>query len=89
MPPTLQIRFSGRPSIVEPFLFTIKLFTDQSPPSVTIKEEPNVGLAGKVTVKEPEVVSMIYCVADCRFAVDVSLVQPATMPVDPVGPVVP
>ena len=84
-----QIRLSDKPSMVDPFLATVKLFADQLPPSVTTNEEPSVGFAGRFTVKEPKVVSIMYCAADCRVAVLVILVQPATTPVAPVGPIGP
>jgi hypothetical protein len=84
-----QIRLSDKPSMVDPFLATVKLFADQLPPSVTTNEEPSVGFAGSVTIKGPEVVSIMYCAADCRVTALVILVQPATAPVAPVGPEAP
>ena len=52
---------SATPSIVEPFLATVKLLSAQLLPSVKTTTLPTVGLAGNVTVNAPPVVSAIIC----------------------------
>ena len=48
------------PAIVEPFLATVKLFVAKLAPSEITTMFPVAGLAGRVAVNEPPLVSQIY-----------------------------
>jgi hypothetical protein len=53
------IKSSAFPSMVEPFLPIVKLFTFQSAPSAIFIKSPVEGAAGSVIVNEPPEVSAI------------------------------
>jgi hypothetical protein len=59
MPPISRTKSLVPPSIVEPFLATVRLLIFQSLPSEILTESPGTGVAGSVRVQEPPVVSAI------------------------------
>jgi hypothetical protein len=54
-----RIRFSDDPSIVDPFLSTVRLLVPQAAPSAITTVSPSEGVAGKVKVHAPPDVSAI------------------------------
>ena len=72
-----------------PLRATVRLLTDQSPPSVMITTLPTDGVAGNVNVNTPPDVSAMYCEFVLAVVVVVTLVHGATAPVAPVAPVAP
>ena len=56
-PPTSSKKSSDKPSIVDPFLATVRLFTDQSAPSTIETKSPIEGVGGRVIANTPPEVS--------------------------------
>ena len=61
IPFILRTKLSVPPSIVEPFLATVRGLVSQSPPSAILMASPAAGVEGKVKVQEPpEVFAIIW-----------------------------
>ena len=80
IPLMLSTKSSLYPSIVELFLATVSGFVSQSFPSATETTLPGLGVAGRVRVQEPPVVSATIWSPATAVYVVVFTVQPDPPP---------